>query len=351
MLLERVRVVGLGPFEAIELDLCERPGEPRALTVLAGDGGTGKSTLLAAVSATRPGNHVVQTSVYRRPGTKPQTVCHWRLAAEDPERPHALVVATPGTSAGADDKAEQLRRREVVHFDRELAAKGGFAFVGIPGTRRFPRANLVIGDPARTILRQDTRGAPGFQDASGVDLTRAVKLILAYAKLSSALAGDRRGEAGADPRSLGAAIDAGMGELLAPVGHLYRGLDPRTFEPRFETPTGELLPFDALAMQVRQLVAIVALSTHQLWVAHRGADPRECEGVVLIDDVDLHLSAGTQLELLPRLRRVLPRVQWVVSTNSPVLAHSVSVGELVTLRRDAESARIQAYEGELSLTH
>src|SRR5690606_4135931 len=147
---------------------------------------------------------------------------------------HALVIATPGVSAEADDQAEQLRRREVVHFDRVANESGGFAFVGLPGTRRYPRSSMVIADPARTVLRPDTRGAPGFQDPNGVEMTRPIKLILAYAGIATALAGDSRGESGADPRCLAAAINEALDELLGLIGHTYRGLSPRTFEPRFE---------------------------------------------------------------------------------------------------------------------
>jgi hypothetical protein len=351
MYLERARVVGLGPFEQIDVELCDRPGEPRLLTVIYGDGGTGKSTILSAIAATRPGNHVVQTSVWRQPNSKPHVICEWRLGVEDPERPHPLAVTTPGFSAEADEQLEQLRRREVVHYDRVANEHGGFAFVGMPGSRRYPRASVIVGDPARTVLRPDLRGAPGFQDPNAVELTRPIKLIMAYAAIAAALAGDSRGESGLDPRGLAAAMREALDELLALVGHHYRGLSPRTLEPRFETPGGEILPFDGLSMQARQLVCIATIPVHQLWIANHGADPRHAEGVVLIDDLELNLSDNVQLELLATLRRILPKAQWVVTTASPVLAHSAALGTTVTLRREPGSDRVTAYEGELSLTH
>jgi hypothetical protein len=351
MYLERVRIVGLGPFEQFDVGLCDRPAEPRLLTVIHGDGGTGKTTLLSGIAATRPTNHVVQTSVWRRPGAKPHVICDWRLAAEDPERPHPLVVATPSVTVEADEQAEQLRRREVVHFDRLANEAGGFAFAGLPGSRRYPRASLIMGDPARTILRVDARGAPGFHDPNAVELTRPIKLILAYAGLATALAGDSRGESAGDPRGLAAAINEALDELLGLVGHHYRGLSPRTFEPRFETPGGEVVPFDALATQVRQLVCLATIPVHQLWVANGGADPRHAQGVVLVDDLELNLSTKVQLDLLASLRRILPRAQWVVATASSTLAHAAAVGTAVTLRREPGSDRVEAYEGELSLTH
>jgi hypothetical protein len=363
MQLERVRVVGLGPFDRIDVDLRvdaradgqgdaqARPTAPRRQTVIHGDGGTGKSTLLSAIAATRPANHLVQTSVWRHPGSKPHVICDWRLGREDPDRPHPLVVSTPGFSAEIDEQAEQLRRREVVHFDRIANESGGFAFVGLPGTRRYPRSSLVIGDPARTVLRPDLRGAPGFQDPNGVEMTRPIKLILAYAGIAAALAGDSRNASGADPRCLAVAIQEGLDELLGLIGHRYRGVSPRTFEPRFETPSGEVLPFDALSMQARQLVCLASIPAHQFWVGNGCSDPRLAEGVVAVDDLELNLSESVQLEVLASLRRILPKAQWIVSTSSPALAHSAALGSTVTLRREPGSDRVEAYEGELSLTH
>lgn len=352
MYLERAQIVGLGPFDQLDVDFCERPGEPRPVTVIYGDGGTGKSALLSSISATRPGNHIVQTSIWRKPGSKSAyVVCDWRLGVEDPERPHALRVSTPGITVEADDQAEQLRRRELMHFDRVQNEQGGFAFVGLPGTRRFPRAALIIGDPARTVLRPDVRGAPGFQDPNSVELTRPIKLILAYAGLSTALAGDSRGESGGDPRSLGVAMGEALDELLGLVGYRYRGLSPRTFEPRFESAGGELLPFDALSQQARQLVCFATIPVHQLWVANRGIDPRHAEGSILIDDTELNLSSAVLHELPGSLHRILPKAQWVLATASPDLAHAATFGSTITLRREPGSDRIAAYEGELSLTH
>ncbi len=373
MYLERTRIVGLGPFETLEIDFCdsrdsrdsrdfrdgagEDRGEVRPLTVIYGEGGTGKTTLLAAIAATRPGHHVVQTSVYRRPGPAPHAICDWRLGAEDSQRPHPLCVATPGVRVEDEDTAEQLRRREVMLFDRALGESGGFAFVGIPSGRRFPRAQLLLGDPSRTVLRADLRGAPGFQDQGGVDLTRPIKLILAYAGMASALSEERERESESDSIEVSAAtglrraLDAALASTLGLIGHAYRGLDPRNFEPRFETPTGQVLPFDAMATQARHLISFSTVCVHQLWVANRGADPRHSEGVIAIDDIDQFLSEGVQSQVLACLRGALPRAQWIVATASPSLAHSAGVDALRTLRRGSESGELEIYGGALSLTH
>ena len=54
-----------------------------------------------------------------------------------------------------------------------------------------------------------------------------------------------------------------------------------------------------------------------------GADaPARVEGVVLIDEIDLHLHPRWQRVALPRLRKVFPKLQFVVTTHSPQVLSS-----------------------------
>ncbi len=64
-------------------------------------------------------------------------------------------------------------------------------------------------------------------------------------------------------------------------------------------------------------------------------DPRAIEAIVLIDEIDLHLHPSLQRSLVPRLRKALPRVQWVVTTHSPLVLGSFDATELVALDRKA----------------
>ena len=54
-----------------------------------------------------------------------------------------------------------------------------------------------------------------------------------------------------------------------------------------------------------------------------GADaPARVEGVVLIDELDLHLHPRWQRVALPRLREAFPRLQFIISTHSPQVLSS-----------------------------
>ena len=48
------------------------------------------------------------------------------------------------------------------------------------------------------------------------------------------------------------------------------------------------------------------------------AKAEDIRGIVVVDEIDLHLHAVHQYEILPRLMRMFPRVQFVVTTHSPL---------------------------------
>jgi energy-coupling factor transporter ATP-binding protein EcfA2 len=65
-------------------------------------------------------------------------------------------------------------------------------------------------------------------------------------------------------------------------------------------------------------------------------DPTRMRGIVLLDEIDLHLHPVLQRELVPRLRKALPGVQFFVTTHSPLVLASFDRTELVVLDRNEE---------------
>ncbi len=91
-------------------------------------------------------------------------------------------------------------------------------------------------------------------------------------------------------------------------------------EIRVEFDDGRLLPFSALSDGQRSIVSIavdLAWRTAQL-NPHLGKDaPQQTEGVVLIDEIELHLHPEWQRRVIGDLRNAFPKVQFVLSTHSP----------------------------------
>jgi predicted ATPase len=66
------------------------------------------------------------------------------------------------------------------------------------------------------------------------------------------------------------------------------------------------------------------------------ANPADIQAIVLIDEIDLHLHPSLQRELVPRLRKALPKVQFIVTTHSPLVLANFDANEIIALDRDVD---------------
>jgi predicted ATPase len=70
-------------------------------------------------------------------------------------------------------------------------------------------------------------------------------------------------------------------------------------------------------------------------------------GVVLVDEIDLHLHPALQRSLVPKLRRILPNVQFVVTTHSPMVLASFDRNELILLEQDKGGLGIREIDRQI----
>ncbi|MFT3771471.1 MAG: AAA family ATPase [Minicystis sp.] len=104
---------------------------------------------------------------------------------------------------------------------------------------------------------------------------------------------------------------------------------------RFEID-GAILPASALPDGFRSTIAwlgdLCALWHEKTPPEDIGdGDPARIHGIVLVDEIDLHLHPSLQRVLVPRLREAMPRVQWIVSTHSPLVLASFDRREIKLL--------------------
>jgi predicted ATPase len=117
-----------------------------------------------------------------------------------------------------------------------------------------------------------------------------------------------------------------------------------------ETITYKPLPFKKLASGFKSIIAlagdmIVRLSKNQPEVK----DPSELKGIVIIDEIDLHLHPKLQKQLIGQFSKVFPKIQFIVSTHSPIPllgAESNSV-ILKVNRTEATGIKIEKVDIEL----
>jgi hypothetical protein len=357
VLLSHVRLIGLGPFDDQSISLTDEAGLPRRRVVLFGGEGVGKTALLAAIASTRPGHAVAQLDGRAHaagrapaPGPVPFAVTDWLLGDDDLLRPHPLRIVSPNVKLDEPEDALLLRRREQALFERR-ATEGGFVLISFSGARWFSRTPVLLTTPERTILRYDLRASASFDDATRADLTRETKQVISFLAIAAALA--QKGEDGAGnlrllslERVLREVIDA----LLEDARIRYLGVEPVTLEPLFEVNGQRTVEFDDLPRSARHLVAVGVLTLRALAAAYPGRHAREAEGVVLVDDIDLHQDLRRSRPLPALLELALPRVQWIVTTSSPLFALGCDITEVLALRKSV-SGRVELHEGREAVMH
>ncbi|ELC3192383.1 AAA family ATPase [Escherichia coli] len=95
-----------------------------------------------------------------------------------------------------------------------------------------------------------------------------------------------------------------------------------------------LVRFSDLSDGYRNMVAMIAD------IAHRCArlNPQmgenvtfETKGIILIDELDLHLHPKWQRRVVPDLRKTFPNIQFITTSHSPFIIQSMNPGEIIDL--------------------
>jgi len=122
------------------------------------------------------------------------------------------------------------------------------------------------------------------------------------------------------------AIRAATDQVLAPAGwaHLDWNFQHESVVAH-HAETGEL-PVAMLSDGVRNTLALVADLAYRcvrLNPHHRAMAPLETSGIVLIDEIDMHLHPRWQQTILGSLQKAFPRIQFIVTTHSPQVLSTV----------------------------
>lgn len=92
---------------------------------------------------------------------------------------------------------------------------------------------------------------------------------------------------------------------------------------------------DQLSDGEKCLIALIGDLARRLAIANPSRpNPLEGSGVVLIDEIDLHLHPAWQRMIIPRLSQVFPNCQFIVSTHSPQVLGEVEASDIRLLYWD-----------------
>lgn len=99
------------------------------------------------------------------------------------------------------------------------------------------------------------------------------------------------------------------------------------------------LPFRLLSDGYRNVIGLVADIAFRMASLNPHLEENavlETSGIILIDEIDLHLHPKWQRRIIDDLKRTFPKVQFIVSTHSPFVIQSLNQGELRILNKEGQ---------------
>lgn len=329
----------------------ERDGAPRMWTVLLGENGLCKTTILQAIGLAASGyvraNQLADVPSLpdrRTPDRKARIEATFSFdAAHHAEREYpgldpleappdltSWLEIRPGTTEldGASFYVPQVTLKDGIEDPlREARARNlpRWFVAGYGVSRQLPRPleSERSEEPALSRLMplfgQGRLIGTGFADLlpEPQAYLEAVREALVDHGLAPELGGialdGRRGarSAGELVRSHRVVQRAGRGSVEVPTTWLSQG-------------------YQATIAWIADLIGQV------FWDAGGPVPLAEMTGLVLIDELDMYLHPKWQVELIPKLKEVFPRMQFVATTHSPMVLPGLERDEILILRRDED---------------
>ena len=331
MFLQRVTLENVRSIEHLDLPVTTTSGDSRVWTFLLGENGTGKTTLLRSIALVLAGSEALPELLgnprdWVRFGAK-QARIHADLVTADGEpRQVDLVI-------GVDDSIKQVYER-----NDELLEQLDSAF------RHSARSYFTVGyGVSRRPAEEESmivKGTSLFRDPRARSVATLFSPHATLAALETwAMDLDYRHEAG-----FRLAADA-LNTLLP--GITLQRIDRERRELIFDTPDGPT-PYRLLSEGYQNVAAWTGDLLYQITNVFQDLDdPFSARGLLLVDEIDLHLHPIWQRQLMQFVGSRFPHFQLIATTHSPLTVHQAGAGELFFLRRADPKApsTLHSYEG------
>ena len=365
--LENVRCIG----QRQALSLADRDGNPIQWTLILGDNGVGKTTLLQCLAWMKP-----EVSEDENTGSK---FLEPTLSTEENSTLTSLM--RHGTDVQATVEATLKATFSVGRYfqSREGSANGrditiGMTLLGSDGQLRHAQSyvpinpesmqpehmhasNLVMfayGAARRSGTLKVDRGtlhsplASIFRDSA--ELYDAEDILLNLDYRAAKVATERNKNRLRQIKQVLASVlpDVGRGENIQILGPEILGHPSEPSGVRFKTPYG-MVPLSGLSLGYQTTLTWIADLALRLYEQYpESPDPLSEPGIALIDEIELHLHPRWQRRMMEDLSRWFPNLQFIATAHSPLVVQAAEGGNLAILQERNGEASIEMHSESVS---
>lgn len=328
MFLRRVEIINVRSIRRLTLRLTAAGDEARRWTLLIGENGTGKSTILRSIGLVLAGSEALpeiigEPAAWVRSGAAHAEIHAELVTADGQVREVALTI---GHKDGVADVIKK-NHESLSELDRALAHSArNYLVAGYGVSRRLESAAPRPGKDEAIRHPRARSMASLFRSDAELNSLESWAMDQEY----------RRGKAGLKT------VESVLGGLLPGVSFLR--IDRRKRRLLFETPDG-VVPLAHLSEGYQNVAAWVGDLLYRITETFKDyRRPLMARGLLLIDEIELHLHPIWQRRLRSFLTEKLPHFQIIATTHGALTAQQAGEGELYYLRREGKARIPQLYE-------
>ena len=315
----------------MELPFLDSSGKIRKWTLLLGENGCGKSTVLRAISLLMAGSEALPELL--------DNPDNWiRLGKNE-----CLISADLVTARGEDRHIElTLRRGDKV---KEVFARNKATLEDLDDALEHTARNyLTIGYGVSRRL-SSARSPSALSEIYNKPRAQCVATMFSSDAILNPLeswAMDLHYRRGAQGLEI---VKQALSDLLPGVD--FKGIDKETRQLTFHTADGNL-PLSLLSDGYQNVAGWCGDLLYRVTeIFSDFKNPFDARGLLLIDEIDLHLHPVWKRQLVSFLTEKLRNFQIIATTHSALTVHQAGEGELFVLRRRAANSppTVTQYEG------
>lgn len=334
MFLRRFTLENIRSIESLDIDFSppEKSKDPiRRWTCILGENGIGKSTILRSIGLLMAGSEAL-TKLIDDP-------TRWLRLKEKTGRISAQIATQAGEvrDIALDFKSNDtltsfLKRNEATLEPIDAALRHtarSYFTAGYGVSRRFPNSDGDKFQSAKSAHPRAASIATLFRGDTSLRSIESWAMDLHY----------RKGAAGLSM------IRHALNALLPEVK--FHGIDKENRQLLFNTADGRI-PLAQLSDGYQSIISWYGDLLFRITESFQDyKKPQEARGLLLLDEIDLHLHPKWQRRVIDHLRTTLPNFQFIATTHSPLTAQQCGEAELFVLEREDDkkrSVRLHHYE-------